>query len=325
MKKLLSLMLALILVLGMAAFAESGQPNFNIYAVDNAYFTVEREQMEKSFATLSEELGFDYSFHYTLYDLDPEKAMTQVQTAIADKADILIFCCADDTMAISIGQLCREAGIPLVASDNPMYDENGESVAAWFGIDAYNIGYAAGEWMAAYAQEVGAIDDPAFGLIYSTNEASASTSPRTAGEKQAWADILGDAMADRTFEADSDGSQDAYYNSCAAVIAAHPEITSWLVMTVSETGAIACAAALEDAMLAETSCINCVGGDEVPDHWANNNYSEIKACTYFSGKTIAKAMVEAVVDYLVNGTEIPMHNAVPAVMMDPTNYQEVIG
>ena len=42
-----------------------------------------------------------------------------------------------------------------------LMDGDGNKLAPWFGIDAYNIGYAAGEWMADYATENDLTEDDA--------------------------------------------------------------------------------------------------------------------------------------------------------------------
>ena len=51
------------------------------------------------------------------------------------------------------------------------------------------------------------------------------------------------------------------YNGASAMIAGHPEIKSWLVMVASEQRALGVASAIENAGLADTSCVVTLGCD----------------------------------------------------------------
>ena len=213
----------------------------------------------------------------------------------------------------------------VVAVDDGLIDADGNKIAPWFGIDAYNIGYAAGEWMADYAKENNLLDDPACALLYMTMDTVSSCVPRTEGEKQAWADKVGDALSDRTYFCDYLGSDEAEaYANATAVIAAHPEITKWLVMSASETGSSTAAAALEEAGLVEGSCVNALGTDATALQWDEGNFEVIRSSAYFSGKVVGQAAALAVCDYLLNGTEIPAEYATPAVIVTPENYKDIM-
>ena len=111
----------------------------------------------------------------------------------------IVTCIPDQTMSQSVVDKCKDAGVPIIAVDDGLIDTDGNKIAPWFGIDAYNIGYTAGEWMADYAKKNDLLDDPSVGLLYMTMETVSSCVPRTEGEKDAWKDKLGDALSDRTY------------------------------------------------------------------------------------------------------------------------------
>ena len=139
---------------------------------------------------------------------------------------------------------------------------------------------------------------------------------------QAMADKLSGVFDNRTYEVDYVTTMEDAYNGASAMIAGHPEIKSWLVMVASEQGALGVASAIENAGLADTSCVVTLGCDETTGHWEEGNYAVIRSAAYFSGKVVGKEAIVAVVEYLVNGTEIPKEYATPAVMVDPTNYKD---
>ena len=176
--------------------------------------------------------------------------------------------------------------------------------------------------MADYATKNNMTEDETVGVLYMTMNTTSSCVPRTEGEKQAMADKLSGAFDNRTYEVDYVTTMEDAYNGASAMIAGHPEIKSWLVMVASEQGALGVASAIENAGLADTSCVVTLGCDETTGHWEEGNYAVIRSAAYFSGKVVGKEAIVAVVEYLVNGTEIPMEYATPAVMVDPTNYKD---
>lgn len=352
MKKLIALLLAMVMVFALAACgttteapaetkAQAAEPaapaetkaeetpaaitSLNIYGIyksESPYFVNEAASIEKTLLEKGAEYGIDVTWHFLNCDGDAEKYMTQIDTAIADNADAIVTCIPDQTMSEAVVAKCEAAGVPVVACDDPLKDGSDAKLAPWFGIDAYNIGYAAGEWMADYATTNNLLEDESVGVLYMTMNTTSSCVPRTEGEKQAMADKLSGALDARTFEVDYITTMEDAYNGASAMIAGHPEIKSWLVMVASEQGALGVASAIENAGLAETSCVVTLGCDETTGHWEEGNYSVIRAAAYFSGKVVGKEAILAVVEYLVNGTEIPAEYATPAVMVDPTNYQD---
>lgn len=307
--------------------AEEGDKDLNVYGIyksDGAYFVNEGWSLETAMKEIAEPAGYTVSWHYLSCDMDPEKCMSLVENAIADKADAIVICVPDQTMSISVVERCNEAGVPVIAVDDGLIDADGNKIAPWFGIDAYNIGYAAGEWAADYATENGLIDDESAGLLYMTMSTVSSCVPRTEGEKQAWADKLGaEAMADRTFEGDYETTMELAYNAASSVITANPQIKSWLVMVPSENGALGAGSALEEAGLAETSCVINLGGDEMINQWDAGNYSVVRVSAYFSGLVVGREAGTELANYLINGTELPAEYATPAEMMDQTNYNDI--
>lgn len=344
MKKLFAILLAACMLAGLAACGSSeissavtaptsasstgGEAKhlnlYGIYKSESAYFVNEAASIEKTLGELGEQYGFTFTWHFNNADGDPEKALTLVDTAIADNADAIIICVPDQTMSQSVVDRCEAAGIPVIAVDDGLIDSEGNALAPWVGIAAYEIGYSAGEWMADYASTNNLLEDESVGLLYMTMDTVSSAVPRTEGEKDAWKDKLGDALSDRTYSADYLATQEDAYNNASAIITGHPEIKTWLVMVASESGALGAGSAIENAGLEDTSCVISLGCDELSIQWGDGNYSVIRSAAYFSGKVVGKMAATEVVEFLINGTEIPMEYATPAVIVDPDNYKDVV-
>lgn len=277
--------------------------------------------MASVFKQKADEYGFTYDFHYIGTDNDPEKHMTAIENAIADKADVIITCVPDQTMSVAVKERCEEAGVLLVAVDDALIDDSGKKIAPWRGIAAYDIGYAAGEWAANYIKDNNLIDDPTCGILLQTMDTVSSCVPRTNGEVDAIKAILGDKMDSRTWRADYQTTSEHAYESSSAVMTAHPEITKWVIMNASEMGTEAASALVEELGLKD-SVIVSLGADQCALQWPVGNYKQVKAATYFSGIKIGMQAATDVIEYLWNGTELELEYAVPAVIVNSENYTE---
>ena len=297
---------------------------YGIYKSEGTYFVNEAEAAEAQMMALGEKYGFEGTWHFLTSENDPEKCMTQVETAIADNADAILICVPDQTMSQSIVDACEAAGVIVVAVDDALIDSASSILAPWFGIDAYNIGYSAGEWMSKYAADNNLLDDSKTGILYMTMDTVTSCVPRIQGERDAWADAHGAALSERTFSADYLGTQEEAYNNGLAVITGNPDISNWLVMVANEPGAMGAAAALETSGLEGNSCVISLGCDEIAGLWEVGSYNVIRSAAYFSGKVVGKESMNAIVEYIINGTEIPSEYATPAVICDPETAADIM-
>ena len=110
------------------------------------------------------------------------------------------------------------------------------------------------------------------------------------------------------------------------MITAHPEIKKWLVTGANEEGTIGAVRALESAGLDQDACVVGLGGYMAKDEW-NDKGAEgtcMKAATYFSSDSVGAGSVEVLYD-VIAGKDVPMETAVPAVIVTPENYKEVMG
>lgn len=297
---------------------------YGIYKVDGTYFQQEAAGLEAKLKEYCDNAGVSYTWHYLTCDNDPEKCMNQVDNAIADKADAIFICVPDQTMSQAVVDACKASDTLVVAVDDGLIDGDGNKIVPWFGIDAFNIGYSISEWLANYAIDNGLVDDPETGLLYMTMNTVSSCVPRTEGEKAAWAEIVGDKMADRTFEADYPTTQEDAYTNGMAVLTGHPEIKRWMTMGASEADSKGIGAALEELGLDDVSIVTSTGCSDMDEQWDAGNYAVCKAAAYFSGAMVGEAAATGVMEYLLNGKEIPLEYATPAVIVTPENYREFV-
>ena len=320
MRKIMALALSLVLLLGMAAVAAA--EDIVIYGIyksgDQQWFIGEGKAAEEK----SLEMGAK-EFHYVDVKLDPDLYLRAIDEAITNGAAGILTCPPDQKMSQVVVQKCQEAGIPVIACDDALQNEAGEFLAPFVGIDAYVIGVAVGEWTAAYAKENGMVGDDV-GVLYLTANTVSSCVPRTVGQMEVWAREFPDWPAANSFEADYTGPQDEAFNQAAAIFTANPQIAKWIIMTINDEGAAGATRALEQAGLDKDAVVAGIGGYLAKLEFKKEGGSAFKATAFINYVDVGAYSAENMMNFLLNGTEIPMDFRTPAVMITADNYVEVM-
>ena len=294
---------------------------YGIYkAGDQTWFIDEGEAAK----TVVEERGDE--FIYVDAKMNPEEYLKAIDNAIANQAKGIVTCIPDQTMSQVVVDKCKEAGIPVVACDDALQNDAGDKLAPWVGINAYVIGQANGDWLAAYAKDNGLVDDETCGLLILTMDTVSSCVPRAEGEYDNFTANCPDFPTERIFKADYDGTTDKGNVAATSVITAHPEIKTWLVTGANEEGTIGAVRALESAGLDADACVVGLGAYMAKDEWNGKGADGtcMKAATYFSSDSVGKGSVEVLYD-AIEGGEAALETAVDAIIVTPENYKEVMG
>jgi len=147
MKKLVSVLLALVMLFGMMAFAMAEGPTIGvcIYQYNDNFMTLYREELqaylEANGATVTVVDGKN----------DQAEQTNQINSFIAQGVDVLIVNFVDPTAADAIIPLCEEAGIPLVLINREPYIDNPErwdevwEMVCYVGADARQSGTMQGQ------------------------------------------------------------------------------------------------------------------------------------------------------------------------------------
>lgn len=268
------------------------------------------------------EMGAD-EFIYIDATMDPDTYLQAIDNVIAQNVDGVVTCISDQLLSQTTVSKLEEAGIPVVAADDPLIDQNGNLLSPWVGIDGYNIGYANGEFMSDYISENNLLEDPEFGVLIMTMDTVSSVIPRTDGMTDALMKDLG-MTKDDLFYADYNGETAKGFDSASAIFTANPQITKWVISAGNEEGAVGAVRALEQAGIDKTSIAIGLGGYLAKDEF-EKDYSAMKAATYFSSQAVGETSVEILMNYIINGTEMTEKTAVPAIIVTPDNYKEVMG
>ena len=256
--------------------------------------------------------------------MNPDTFLQAIDNVIAQKVDGVITCIPDQQLSQVTMTKLKEAGIPVVAADDPIVDSNGNKIAPWVGINAYKIGQANGEWLANYAKESGLENDPEAAVLILTMDTVSSCVPRAEGEFDKFTEILPNYPKEMIYKADYNGETEKGFNAASAIFTANPQIKKWMVMGANEEGTIGAVRALEQAGLDKDSVVIGLGGYLAKDEF-KKEYSAMKAASYFSSDAVGGTSAEILMNFILNGTEMPGETAVDAIIVTKDNYVEVMG
>ena len=273
-------------------------------------------------------------------EMNPEKCLNNLDNVISQNVDIIIICTPDQGLSQTIVDRCDAAGIPVFADADGLIVD-GKHIAPALELNAYVVGYGMGEWLADYVNNEMDLEADADSIGYmrmTMNEVS-SCVPRAEGAKDAFLEGVPGFDEAKIIDANYDGTQEAGFDVAAATINAHPEITKWLVTAPNDEGAGGAARALESANLDADATVVGAGGYIAKEEF-KKDYSCFKAAAYFSSTVTGETEAEAAIEYLRDGKEIfgEYHDTyadagdtdfgvfpLGGVMVDPTNYVEVMG
>ena len=266
------------------------------------------------------------SFTYVDAKMSPEEYLKAIDNAIANNAKGIVTCIPDQTMSQAVVEKCEAAGIPIVAADDALQDNDGNKIAPWVGINAYVIGQANGDWLADYAKDNNLVTDEECGLLIMTMDTVSSCVPRAEGEYDNFTAACPDFDESRIFKADYDGTTEKGNTAAAAIFTAHPEIKKWLVTGANEEGTIGACRALESAGLDKDACVVGLGAYMAKDEWNNKGADGtcMKAAAYFSSDSVGKGSVE-VLYKIIAGEDVDLETAVDAEVVTPETYKDVMG
>lgn len=266
---------------------------------------------------------------------DPSVYIDVLDNLLSQGIQGLIVNICDQQLSQMTVDKCKEAGIPVVAVDVPLIDEDNNYLAPAIELDSYLSGRTMGEWAAEYAADNNMMDNAdTTGIMILAMEKVTSCVPRSDGQYDVFKEKFPDFPEKNIIRIDyGGGSSDEGYNTAAATITAHPEITSWIVTAANDEGAQGATRALEQAGLDKQSVTVGLGGYHAKDEF-RKEYSCFKAAAYIQASTVGEESVKALYENIVDGKPIfeeyktdKAYGVYPfgAVMVTADNFEEVMG
>ena len=335
-----------------AAIATGGIGSVNVFASSeeklvfeyfNTSMTVEWIQhIDEALRELGEENNFEVLNGDASRDINTQ--LSQVDTAINQGIDGAFLFVVDEGSATAVVDKFNYAGIPLIGETLKLKDGEGNNIAPYVELDAFNVGKNCGEWIVENKDTTGVdlSDVSKVGIIQNTNSKYQSDLTRIDGFMSGIEELgvpkENVFMADCAAEASSSDNTEASYNQVSAILSAHPEIASWIVMGSVDSYAMGAARAIEAGGMQDKTILVSAGGELAIQEWANGAAPEWKATCYYDAMDFAEQMVAGMLEITRNGKtaeeiypefleEGQKYAAVEISgnMATPDNYKDVVG
>lgn len=255
--------------------------------------------------------------------------MQGVQNAINQDVDGIILTPVNTAMLPAIVDMCKEAGVAYMTTDDGGEDADGNRVPH-LGLDDYALGEASAKAMVEAAKERDFMADPSrVSVVLVDVPAVESQHNRTQGGYDVVAAAFPDIPEENYLWLDTvDGLVDnvvAKFSSAYQSLAAKTDY--WILVGTDEGAVTGTYPILEEngvdftKVLASTIC----GSDQAP---MLMDESEAKGKSiYFSGILPAPsgvALIDVMNDLFTNGTPIPEFTGYPENVVDYSNYKEFV-
>lgn len=249
---------------------------------------------------------------------DANKAMTEMDTAIAQKFDAIAIVAPDQKIGPQIIDRARQAGIPLIASDDVLKAADG-TPAPFVGFDGRRMGEEVGKKAGELYKEAGW--DPANTAIMAVSKQDLSVcTDRVDGARDAFTQASGADV--KVIPVGTDNSPTDAQNKAAATITANQGVKHWLVWGCndeSETGAVT---ALQNSGVKPANIIGVgLGAYLTCKDWAADQNTGNKAALYISGEEVGRSAVQALVSAVRDGKPLPPKTIAKTTIVDKSNWR----
>ena len=302
--------------------ATTGASGDNLFVVinkaaDQQYFI----DLQTAFVEKIEELG-GTAEKYDAKD-QAELGVNLVNDAISKGAKGIAITVPDQAIGPAIGKAAADAGIPLIATDDPIEDEAGNPIP-FVGFDGTDMGNKVGEEAGRLLTESGWLTDGSVvGMLAVEKQDLSVCELRTEAQKTKLQEA--GLPADRIYDVASGATVDTANTAAGPVITAHPDVTKWVVTGCNDESVLGAINALAAAGVAPADIIGVgLGAYEACRPWAASQDSGFKAALFISGLDVGAAAAEVLYNNVVNGTAIPPTTVANTTIVTPENYTDVM-
>ena len=262
------------------------------------------QSIEEDLKKLGEEKG--YTLLTFAADGDSAKQLDQLNDAINQGVDAIFMHIADEGIAEAAAEAVAEAGIPMVGESLPVKDGDGNWLCPCAVLDAAGCGTVAADWVADNWASTGVdLGDPSkVGVALVTNTLTENAVLRHEGAKAQLQKKMPDIPEDNYFIVDiSAGSNDYVeggYNETSAVLTAHQDMKSWVVIGVQDDYALGACRAIEENGNTDNTILVSLGGEQAIPEWDGGTTKPWYATVYYTSMDFVEPCVEGLLS-VVNG------------------------
>ncbi len=250
---------------------------------------------------------------------DSNKAISEVEAAIAQGVDGIIIVVPDQQIGPRVIQLANEAGIPIMAADDTISDASGKA-APFAGFDGTSMGEKVGAEAARLYQAAGwnAADTR---IIAAYKEDLTACTQRVEGAASTFSEQVKDAP--QIINVGTDNSATDAQDKAGAIITANSGVKNWVVWGCNDESETGVVTALQNSGVSPDNIIGVgLGAYLTCKDWKAGQVTGNKAALFISGVEVGKAAANSMIDLLRDGTALPPQSIANTEIVDSTNWEQ---
>ncbi|BDU37140.1 arabinose ABC transporter substrate-binding protein [Vibrio nigripulchritudo] len=269
------------------------------------------------FKDAAQSLG--YSAKIINVELDANLAINAVTDAIASGAKAIAITAPDQALGPAVARAAKEAGIPVIATDDPLKDGDGNPIP-FAGFDGKAMGTKVGQRAGKLLRESGWLEKNDYGVLSVEVQTVSVCNDRTDASREQV--IAAGADASKIYPVAYSGTTDSSLTATGPVITSHPNINKWVVFACNDEGVLGATNALKNAGFPAKDVIAVgLGAYEACRPWKANIPSGFKAALYISGVDVGEAAARALIKSIESGQPLPLKTVANTTIVDASNYQ----
>ena len=255
---------------------------------------------------------------------DSDAALSAVDTAIGQGAQGLIVVAPNQNLGPVIASKASAAGIPVIAVDDPLKDDQGKALP-FVGFDAAAIGEQVGTEIGAMINEAG-IDPSELKIAAIEDQKTPVCMTRTASAQAALEKSVPGISEDNVIHVPYNNDLNSAIDAMAPVATSNLDVKYWAVYSCNDAGVAGAWRALSTQGLTGDNVFGVgIGGEYAcqifKDEGANSGFR----ATYAVDSALhGSKAVELLYDNLTNGTPIPLTTILPGILATPDNFTDVV-
>lgn len=260
------------------------------------------------------------SITVTDVQLDSNAAINAINTAIGQKVSGIIITVPDQKIGPQVIQLAQQAGIPLVATNDPIKGADGKA-APFVGFNSTQMGEAVGKKAGELYKAAGwsAADTR---VINIQKQDLSDCVDRGKGAIEAFTTAVGGEIP-KVIDVSTDAATPQAIDKTGAAITSNPGVKNWVVWGCndeSETGGVT---ALQNAGFGADTVIGVgLGAYLTCKDWKAGAKTGNKAALFIGGKSVGETAVKEIVALVKDGTALPAETIAPSEIVDASNWQQ---
>jgi L-arabinose transport system substrate-binding protein len=251
---------------------------------------------------------------------DSDKAISAVQTAIAQKVSAIAIVVPDQKIGPQVIDLAKKANIPLVASDDSISDSKGKA-APFVGFNGTQMGLKVGTEAARLYKQAGwtAADTR---IISSTKQDLSVCTDRTKAALTAFKQGAGSSVP-QVIDLGTDNSVTDAQNKAGATVTANPGVKHWVVWGCNDENVSGVVTALANANFGANDVIGVgLGAYLGCKDWKAGQKTGFKAALFIDGHNVGSAAAKVLYDKVAKGKALPAKTVAKTSMVDASNWKQ---